>query len=140
MADMNALMRNPMVLGGAAVVVVAAALAGGYFLGRGGSGGSSATGSTGQGAANRSVCQATLARVNDFGIVEAGATLTSDEATTTDTPNRVVCTAKAGAMTYTITVDSPCGDMSDARCLQLHTVTDSNGATLFRRTKFLDPQ
>lgn len=139
MADMNALMRNPMVLGGAAVVVVAAALAGGYFLGRGGSGGTGAT-SGGQVAANRSVCQATLARVNDFGIVEAGATLSSDEAATTDTPNRVVCTAKAGATTYTITVDSPCGDMSDARCLQLYTVTDSNGATLFRRTKFLDPQ
>jgi len=140
MADLNALIRNPVVLGGAAVVVVAAALAGGYFLGRGGSGGTGVSTSGGQVAANRSVCQATLARVNDFGIIESGATLTSDEATTTDTPNRVVCTAKAGATTYTITVDSPCGDMNDARCLQLFTVTDSSGATLFRRTKFLDPE
>lgn len=140
MADMNALMRSPVVLGGAAVVVVAAALAGGYFLGRGGSGGGTATSAAGQVAANRSVCQATLARVNDFGIIDPGATLTSDEATATGTPNRVVCSAKAGATTYTITVDSPCGDMSDPRCLQLFNVTDSSGATLYRRTKFLDPQ
>ena len=142
MADINALIRNPIVLGGAAVVVVAGALVGGYFLGRGGgSGGSPAAGTTaGQEVANRSVCQASLARVSDFGIVEPGATLASDEATTTNTPNRVVCTAKSGATTYTITVDSPCSDMKDPRCLQLYNVTDSSGATLFRRTKFLDPE
>lgn len=141
MADINALIRNPIVLGGAAVVVVAGALVGGYFLGRGSeTGGHKATTTAaGQVTANSSVCEATLARIVTYGIVAPGATLASDEAETTKTPNRVTCTAKSGGKTYTVTVDSSCSNMKDPRCLHLYRVTDSDGTVLFRRTHFLKP-
>lgn len=135
MADMNGVMRSPIVLGGAAVLVVAAAV-GGYFLGTHKSGGGS--GST-QTAAVGGVCGATLSRAANIGIVDSTAKLTASEATTTDTKGREVCTAKSGDVTYTMTVDVLCDDMSKGKCLNLYKVTDSAGATLYQRTKFLDP-
>jgi PDZ domain-containing secreted protein len=139
MADMNALVRSPIVLGGAVVLVIGAA-AGGYFLGRGGSTGSTSSHASTQAAlAARGVCQATLDRTKAYGILGEGANLTSTDATNTDTAKRVVCNASAAGTGVTITVDVPCDDMSDAKCLKLYKVTDAKGALLFQRTKFLKP-
>ena len=52
----------------------------------------------------------------------------------------MVCSAKSGDTTYAITVDVPCNDMANPQCLRLYKITNSAGATLFQRTKFLDPQ
>lgn len=138
MADMNALVRNPVVLGGAAVVVIVAVAAGGYFLGRG-SGGSNAPAGSKEALAARGVCEATLARVKDYGIVDASATLTSKDATDTKTAKRVICKASSGGTAVTITVDVPCDNMANDKCLKLFKVTDASGALLFQRTKFLKP-
>lgn len=137
MADMNALVRNPIVLGGAVVLVIAAA-AGGYFLGRGGSG-SSTPKSPEEALAARGVCEATLDRVKNYGILEASATLTSKDATKTDTAKRVVCKADSSGTAVTIAVDVHCDNMADAKCLKLFKVTDADGTLLFQRTKFLKP-
>jgi hypothetical protein len=140
MADLNALVRNPIVLGGAAVLVIAGVAAGGYFLGRGSNGGSSGTHATTQAAlAARGVCEATLDRTKAYGILDSSASLTSDDATDTDTAKRVVCKASAGGTGVTITVDVPCDNMGDAKCLKLYKVTDAKGTLLFQRTKFLTP-
>ena len=136
MADMNSVVRNPIVLGGAAVLVVAAAV-GGYFLGANKTGGSMLGGT--KTAAVGGVCGATLSRASNIGLIDSTATLASADATATDTKGREVCTAKAGATTYTLTVDVLCDDMSQGKCLNLYKVTDSAGATLYQRTKFLDP-
>jgi len=138
MADMNALVRNPIVLGGAAVLVIAVA-AGGYFLGRGSSGGSSAPKSAQEALAARGVCEATLARVEDYGILRAGASLTSKDATDTDTAKRVICKASSDGTAVTITVDVPCDNMADEKCLKLFKITNASGTLLYQRTKFLDP-
>jgi hypothetical protein len=139
MADMNALIRSPLVVGAGAVVVIGAAVAGGYFLGSKKPGGANASPAA-MAAADRSVCEATLARAQAYGIFDTTAQVTSKDASTTDVKNRMTCSAQSGETTYTITVDVPCNDMGDPRCLKLYKITDSSGATLFRRTKFLDPQ
>lgn len=138
MADMNALVRNPIVLGGAVVLVIAVA-AGGYFLGRGSSGGSSAPNSAQEALAARGVCEATLARVKDYGILSTGASLTSKDATDTDTAKRVICKASSDGTAVTITVDVPCDNMADDKCLKLFKITNASGTLLYQRTKFLDP-
>lgn len=140
MADLNALIQNHLVRSGAVVVVLAAAVAGGYFLGtgHGGSGGTASSGG-GTAVAEQGICQATLARVQDYGITDAKSQLTSNKPTSTDTKNRVVCTAKDGGMTYTITVDVLCKDMSDSKCLKLYHISDSAGTTIYQRTHFLKP-
>lgn len=135
MADMNALIRNPLVLGGVAVVVIAVGV-GGYFLG---TRHPDAPKTAEQAAADRGVCEATLDRVRNFGILLPTAKLASDDATKTDTDKRVTCSATSDGTSYTIAVDVLCDNMGDEKCLQLFKVTDSTGKTLFQRTKFLDP-
>lgn len=133
MADENGLMRNPIVLGGAAVLVIAAAV-GGYFLGTHNFGGAGTeTASVG------GVCGAALSRASNIGVISTDAKLSSADATDTDTKDRKVCTAKSGGTSYTMTVDVLCDDMSQGKCLNLYKITDSAGATLYQRTKFLDP-
>lgn len=145
MAEKNSLIRSPVVLIGVVVVVIAAAAAGGYFLGTDHSMGpgtttsSTASGTTASTAVPAGVCGATLARVRAFGITTPTATLTSTDATKTDTPNRVTCSVKDGSTTYTVAVDQLCDDMSKNACLQLYKVTDSTGAVDFQRTHFLKP-
>jgi hypothetical protein len=139
MADMNTLVRNPLVLGGAALAVVVVAVAAGYFLGHGGSGGSAGTSAGTEVAAAPGVCQAVLTRVQDYGITDAKATLASTEPTSTDTKGRFVCNAQDEGVTYTITVDVLCEDVKSEKCLSLYHISNSAGATLFQRTKFLDP-
>lgn len=121
------LFRNPLVLGGAAVVVVAAAV-GGYFLLR-----PAAPKLDAHGKPIPSLCEATLARAVDYGLVESDAKLASTEAATTPTKSRMICKAKLGSETYTLTVDTACDDVRDTKCLKLYSVTDAAGNSLFQR-------
>ena len=121
------LFRNPLVLGGAAVVVVAAAV-GGYFLLR-----PAAPKLDAHGKPIPSLCEATLARAVDYGVVDGDTKLASTEATAGQTKSRMICKAKQGSEDYTLTVDVACDDMSNDKCLKLYSVTDAAGNSLFQR-------
>ncbi|MDE3115478.1 MAG: hypothetical protein KGL26_07750 [Pseudomonadota bacterium] len=123
----TSLIRNPLVLGGAAVVVVALA-AGGYFLLK-----PAAPKLDAHGKPIPSLCEATLTRAVDYGVVEGNAKLASTEAAATQTKNRMVCKAKLGSAGYTLTADVACDDVSDEKCLKLYSVTDAAGNSLFQR-------
>ncbi len=144
MADMNGLIRNPLILGGAAVLVIAAAV-GGYFLGTSHSTAPQATATAAAGTTASAapvatdVCGATLALVQAYGITTSASTLVSNDATKTGTGNSVNCSVKDGATTYTVTVEQVCSDMTKSACLQIDKVADSTGATDFQRTQFLEP-
>lgn len=138
MADSNSLIRNSYVLGGAIFAVMIGAIVAGYFLGKHGIK-PAPMGTQATVAANRSVCEATLDRVRNFGITTPAATLTSKDAKDTDVAGRVVCNAKDGDTAYTVTVNVTCDDMSQDKCLQLWNVTDSSGATLFQHREFMPP-
>ena len=138
MAGANSLIRNPYVLGGGAFVVMVAAVAGGYFLGQNGIKPNSDK-TPAELAASRTVCEATLDRVRDYGIAEQTAQLTTVTPKDTDIKDRVVCTAKNGDTTYMITVNVKCDNMGDDKCLQLWNVTDSGGTTLFQHREFMPP-
>lgn len=127
MADLKSLIRNPFVLGGAAVVIAGMA-AGGYFLLK-----PAAPKFDASGKPIPSLCEATLTRVTDYGLIEAGAKLVSTEPTKTATKTRMICQAKSGTTVYSMTVDVACDDVSDFKCLSLHSVTDSAGQSLYRR-------
>ena len=70
MADANALIRSPVVVGAGAVLVIAAVVAGGYFLGSKKTMGMKTPAAVA--AANRSVCEATMARAEVYGVLEFG--------------------------------------------------------------------
>ncbi|HET7335948.1 MAG TPA: hypothetical protein VFI93_12595 [Rhizomicrobium sp.] len=128
---------NPMVLWGAIGVLVVVVLVAGYFLffHKGG-----VTGSSSQ-TAELSICNATLARARDYGVVPFAAKLTSEDATALDgdgdaaaqTEKRYVCNAAAQESKFAITVGVSCKDMSDAKCFKLYTVKQDDGTLLFNR-------
>ena len=128
MAETNSPIRNPLVLAVVAVVIIGAA-AGGYFLWMKGA----APKMTADGKPMPSLCEAALSRVTAYGLVESDARLVSTGATKTGTENRMLCQAKSGETTYTMTVDVACDDLSKDKCLTLDSVTDSMGNSLYRR-------
>lgn len=139
-------LRNPLVLGGAAVVIIGA-IAGAYFLGHSGSRGSApgavVADSSGRSAAElsaRGVCEATLDRAREFGVLDGTASLTSSDPTQTSTQNRVVCNAKSGDGTVKMTVDQLCSDMGNLKCLDIFNITDSTGRVLYQHRDFLPPE
>ena len=128
MAETNSLIRNPLVLAGVAVVVIGAAV-GGYFLWMK----PSAPKMTADGKPIPSLCEAALARVTAYGLVESDARLVSTVPSKTETANRMLCQAKSGETTYAMSVDVACDDLSKDKCLKLYSVTDSAGNSLFQR-------
>lgn len=83
--------------------------------------------------ANRSICEATLDRVQDYGVLSPGATLTQKDPDKTQVNGRVTCHAQAGTMQYAMTVDVPCDDMGKDSCLKLYSVKQADGTALFQR-------
>jgi hypothetical protein len=83
--------------------------------------------------AARSVCEATLDRVQAYGVVSPAATLSQADPDKTQVNGRVTCHAKAGAAQYAMTVDVPCDDMGKDSCIKLYSVKQADGTALFQR-------
>lgn len=83
--------------------------------------------------ADRSICEATLDRVQSYGVLSPGATLTQADPDKTQVNGRVTCHAQAGTMQYAMTVDVPCEDMGKDTCLKLYSVKQADGTALFQR-------
>ncbi len=126
-----AALREPVVMwsviGGAVVILAALGYVGwtqfGHHRAKGGA----------NALAERSVCEATLDRVQAYGVLSPAAQLAQDDADKTQIKDRVVCHAKTQTMQYAMTVDVPCKDMGDDSCLKLYSVTQSDGTALFQR-------
>ena len=127
--------RNPLVLGGAAVVIIAAAV-GGYFLLK-----PAAPKLDASGKPIPSLCEAMLSRATDYGVVASDAKLVSTEAKPDQADKqRMTCQAKLGSVTYTLTANVPCDDMSNKKCLKLYSVADSAGNSLFQYHNMFEGQ
>jgi hypothetical protein len=125
-----AALREPVVMwsviGGAAVIVLAVGYVvwSHYAHHRGGSANA---------LANRTICEATLDRVRDYGVLPQGATLSAADPDKTQVNGRVTCHAQMGQVQYAMTIDVVCDDMGKNSCLKLYSVKQADGAALFQR-------
>ncbi len=83
--------------------------------------------------ADRSICEATLDRVQAYGVIPPDTTLSSADPDKTQTDGRVTCHAQSGQTQFAMTVDVHCDDMSKDDCLNLYSVKQNDGTALFQR-------
>ena len=131
----NDFFANKTVLGGIAGLVIIAAAAAAYFLFAKGGDGMTTVPATSASIAGTpaSVCDATLAMVQNYGVVPPATSLVSGDAQQSGTKGREVCRAQSGSQTYSMSVDVLCSDMADEKCLKLFSVTRGDGTSLYQR-------
>jgi len=124
-----AVLREPMVMWSAIAGVAVIVLASGYVVwnhyGH--------RHKTGNALADRTVCEATLDRVRDYGVLPPNAALSAPDPDKTQTDGRVTCHAQVGQAQYGMTVDVECDDMGKDTCIKLYSVKQNNGPALFQR-------
>lgn len=121
---------NPKLLWGIiAVLVVIAGAAGFFLLGHGKSGSLTVASS------ERSICQATLDRVRDYGVVPFDTTLANPDPDKNENQGLATCHARSGPAQYAMTVELRCDDMAKATCLDLYSVQQNDGTSLYQRAR-----
>lgn len=129
------LFSNPYVLGGVALAVVLVLGLGGYFLFFHKSVPAKyANDPVKAKLAMRTVCEATVDRVLDYGVIPYTGKIESKDSEKTDNEKRVICRAGDGATKFTILVDVECDDMADDKCLTLFNVKNNAGETLYQKS------
>jgi hypothetical protein len=79
------------------------------------------------------LCSTTLARALDFGVVPAGATLTSNDAQAGQPDGHYTCEAQGSDGKYTLAIDTTCPNSQDKTCYALDTVKRDDGTMTYRR-------
>lgn len=84
-------------------------------------------------AQGRQVCALALANAQNFGIVPGFTKIGDGQPKQTDVTGRYVCNAATEASQYVLAVDLVCSDLTNAKCVNLYSVAQDDGAILFQR-------
>lgn len=79
------------------------------------------------------LCSAALTTTEGFAIVPAYTRLASDLVQERSVSGRYTCFAQTDAAKYQITFDLMCQDLSDAKCINLYSVTQDGTGALYQR-------
>jgi hypothetical protein len=79
------------------------------------------------------LCSVALTTTQGFAIVPAYTRLASDMVQEGSVPGRYTCYAQTDAAKYQITFDLMCKDLSDAKCINLFSVTQDGSGSLYQR-------
>ena len=79
------------------------------------------------------LCSVTLTRALDFGVVPAGATLSSQDAQAGQPDGHFTCEAQGSDGKYTLAIDTTCPGSQDKTCYALDSVKRDDGTQVYRR-------
>ena len=79
------------------------------------------------------LCKTALANAKNFGIVPTYGQLTAYTPKKSDVTGRYVCEAATTATKYVIAADLVCRKMDNAQCVNLFSITQSDGTVLYQR-------
>jgi hypothetical protein len=79
------------------------------------------------------MCEVTLKRALDFGVLPPGASLTSQDAQATQTEGHYTCQAQSSDGTYTLAIDTSCSGSEEKSCFALESVRRQDGIMTFQR-------
>lgn len=79
------------------------------------------------------LCSVTLTRALDFGVLPAGATLTSQDAQAGQPDGHYTCEAQGSDGKYTLAIDTTCPNSQDKTCYALDTVKRDDGTMVYKR-------
>lgn len=83
--------------------------------------------------AGEELCKTALANAKNFGIVPQYAQLTAYTPRESEVKGRYICGAATTATKYAMLADALCRDLKNAQCVALYSVTDGEGAILYKR-------
>jgi hypothetical protein len=81
------------------------------------------------------VCTTALASAKNFGIVPQYGQLATARLAQTNTQGRYACLATTHASKYVLIVDLLCRNLTDARCVSLYNISQTNGTVLYQRQR-----